>query len=83
MPNGNILSDMDFEQHLSEMGDNQLELIKFVARQQYQMSKRCPVHDKQIRALQNRTKKEIGASGGVGAFIGVIIAGVADYFLRR
>lgn len=79
----NMLSDMEFESRLNELGDNQTELIKFIARQQYQMSKLCPIHDKKIKALQNRTKREMGATGGIGAFIGVSIAAVIDYFMRR
>lgn len=81
--NKGMLSNMEFEQRLNEMGDNQTELIKFVARQQYEMSKLCPVHTIKIKALETRSKKEIGASGGIGAVIGVAIAGVVDYFLRR
>lgn len=79
----NFLSDMEFEQRLTDMGDNQLELIRFVARQQYQMSKLCPVHSKKIKDLENRTKKEIGTTGGIGAILGVAIASVIDYLLRR
>ena len=78
-----MLSDMDFEHRLNEMGDNQTELIKFIARQQFQMSKLCPIHEKQIKAIQHRTKKEIGASGGIGAVLGVVIATVIDFLLRR
>ncbi len=78
-----MLESMDFEQHLQEMGDNQLELIKFIARQQFQMSTLCPVHDRRLRRLENRTKKELGVTGGIGAFFGVAIGAVVDYLLRR
>ena len=81
--NPNMLSDMDFEQKLNEQGDNQAELLKFVARNQYQMSKLCPIHSKKIEKLENRTKKELGATGGIGAIIGVAIASVIDYFMRK
>ena len=82
MANG-VLSDMDFEKHLNEMGDNQPELIRFIARQQWQMSKLCPVHDKAIKNLQNRNRKEMGAIGSLGAILGAAFAGIIDYFVRR
>lgn len=74
---------MDFEQHLSNMGNNQIELLKFVARQQWQMGKLCPTHDKWIKALQSRNRKEIGVMGGLGAILGAVFASIADYFIRR
>ena len=84
MPNDKeILNDMEFESHLAEMGDNQLELIKFVARQQYKMSKLCPIHNKRIKALENKDKKMFGLTGGVGGIIGAIVASIIDYFARK
>ncbi len=83
MPNHNILSDMEFEQHLTEMGDNQIELIKFVARQQFTMSTLCPIHSKRIEKLENRTKKELGITNSISAAFGVAIASALDFFLRR
>lgn len=79
----NMLSDMEFEQRLTEMGDNQTELIKFVARQQFEMSKLCPIHDRDIKKLQNRNRKEIGATGGIGALFGASLAAILDYLMRR
>jgi len=79
----NMLSDMEFEEKLKDMGDDQTELLKFVARNQYQSLKLCPIHEKAIKALQNRTKKELGATGGIGAILGVAIATALDYLLRR
>ncbi|KKL61402.1 hypothetical protein LCGC14_2195720 [marine sediment metagenome] len=34
MPEGDMLKDMEFENELTQMGDDQPKLIKFVARQQ-------------------------------------------------
>ena len=78
-----ILSDMDFEQHLQEMGDDQLALLKFVARQQYSMSLLCPLHDKRLKNLENRTKKEIGVTGGISAIVGGAIIAAINYFTSR
>ncbi len=77
----NILSDLDFEKHISELSDR--GLIEFVARQQYDMAKLCPIHDKDIKSLQNKNNKMLGAVGGIGALIGGAITGTLDYFLRR
>ena len=79
----NMLTDLEFEKQLEEFGDDQINLLKFLARQQYQMSKLCPIHDKNIKKLQNRDRKIFGATGGIGAMLGVTIASVIDYFLRR
>jgi len=78
-----FLNDMEFETKLNEMGDNQLELLKFVARQQYQTSKLCPVHNARIKSLENKNKKLFGVVGSIGAIIGSIIAVIVDYILRR
>lgn len=78
-----MLNDMEFESKLNDLGDNQLELLKFVARQQYQTSLLCPIHDRRLRKLENRTKKELGVTGGIGAFFGVAIGAVVDYLMRR
>ena len=79
----NMLTDMEFEQRLVEMGDNQPALIRFIARNQYQMSKLCPIHAKKIKSLENKTTKELGIFGGLGALLGATVAGAIDYFLRR
>lgn len=82
MPN-ELLSDMEFEQRLNEFGDNELELLKFLARQQYHTSKLCPIHSKEIKALQNRDNKMMGIVGGIGAFVGWAISAVINYFTGR
>jgi len=85
-----MLDDMAFNRELEEMGDDLPKLVKFMAWRQFEMTKQletvtqlCPVHGKRIRALENRTKKEIGATGGVSALIGAGIAAAVDYFVRR
>ena len=79
----NILDNMDFEHRLEEMGDNQIELLKFVARQQFAMSQLCPIHDKRIKKLENRGKREIGATSGISAILGAVIVAVIDFLFRR
>ena len=82
MQNGKkILNELEFEQHIAKLDDR--GLIEFVARQQYDMSIICPIHADKIKKLETRRKKELGASGGFGAFIGAAIVGVLDYFIRR
>lgn len=82
MSNGtNMLNELEFEQHIAKLDDR--GLIEFVARQQYEMSKVCPLHDRRLKKIEGRTKKELGASGGIGAIAGGIIMGLVDYFLRR
>ena len=91
MPNGKeLLNDMDFNKKLDEMGDDLPSLVKFMAWRQYDMTKQlaevtslCPVQNKRIQKLETRGKKEVGASGGVGAVIGVAIATLIEFFLRR
>ena len=82
MPNGRYINEnLDFEEHIHTMDDR--SLLEFVARQQYETSKLCPIHAREIKALQSRTKKELGATGGIGAILGVAMATALDYLLRR
>lgn len=75
-----INSDLEFEQHIAELSDR--GLIEFVARQQRDMSKVCPAHDRRLKKVESRTKKELGVSGGLGALITAVILGVIEYFRR-
>ena len=82
MNNGKkILNELEFEQHIAKL--NNRGLIEFVARQQYDMSLLCPVHSRDIERLKKRSRKEIGASGGIGVVIGGVLLGIVDFFLRR
>ena len=78
-----MLNALEFEQRLEEFGDNQLELLKFVARQYYETSNLCPIHDKSIKNLEKQNKKLFGIVGGAGAILGTAITAMVDYFLRR
>ena len=82
MQNGHgILNELEFEKHIAELDDR--GLIEFVARTQYDMAKLCPVQDKRLSKLESRSRKQIGASGGVGAVFGGLVMGAIDYFIRR
>ncbi len=75
MPNGRyILNDLEFEKQIKEMSDR--ELMEFSARLGYTNCIR-------IQSLENRNKRTMTVSGGIGGVIGVAIASVIDYFLRR
>ena len=78
-----MLKEMDFEKRLNDFGDNQLELLKFVARQQYQTMKLCPMHDSRINKLERTNKKVLVSVGGAGTFVGGLIIGVIEYFRIR
>lgn len=81
--NPNFLNDMEFEKRLSEMGDNQPELIKFVARQQFSSSKTLTTHNSRIAILENGDRKMSGIVGGItGAITGIVI-GVLNYLVHR
>ena len=88
MPNGmlnnrSMLSDLEFENQLNDMGDNQPELIKFVARQQFAGSKLLAVHDKKIFDLENGDRKASGIVGGISGTISSIIIGIISYFSNK
>ena len=82
MPNG-MLNDLEFENQLNDMGDDQPELIKFVARQQFTSSKLLAVHDKKISDLENGDRKTSSIAGGISGTISSIIIGVISYFTNK
>ena len=69
-----ILNDLQLEQDMKEMGDRQL--LEFCVRLGYSNAIR-------ISGLESRTKKELGATGGIGAIIGVAVATVFESLWRR
>ena len=81
MPSNEINNELEFEQHISKLTDR--GLIEFVARQQSDMSKVCPAHDKTIKKVEGRANKAMGASGGVGALLGGVIMWLIELFIRR
>ncbi len=83
MPDNEMLEDLEFENQITAMGDNQTELIKFVARQQYSSGKTVASLGKRVKSLENKNKKTMGAVGGVSAVVAGIIVAAVDYFLKR
>ena len=83
MADHDMLDDLEFENQISELGDNQPELIKFVARQQFSTSKVLVSHDKRIKSLENKNKKLFGFVGATGAILATAVTATIDYLLRR
>ena len=79
MPNG-ILNDIEFENQINELGDNQLALIKFVARQQFETCKRCVDHTSRIGILETGSKKISSITGGISGTITAVIISIINYF---
>jgi len=76
-----INSDLEFEAHIKKLNDR--GLIEFVARQQYDMAKICPIHDKRLKAVEGKSKKALASSGGIGVIIGGIIIAIVEYFSKK
>jgi len=68
---GNMLTDMEFEEQLKSMGDRQL--LEFTARQVYD-------HGRRIQCIERQNKRMIGIFGAAGTIIGSIIATIIAYF---
>ena len=82
MPNGRyFLNDIELEQAIKQMDDRQL--LEFTARQTYAVSNLAFTNEKRIGRLESRSKKELRATGGIGAILGVAIASALDFLLRR
>ncbi len=54
MAENEMLSDLEFENQMNALGDDQLGLIKFVARQQYDAGKVIAEHGKRISQRRSR-----------------------------
>ena len=79
MPDNEMLEDAEFENQMTAMGEDQLALTKFVARQQYQSGKVVGSNVKRIKRLEKQNKKVFSAVGIMSA--GIVAA--LDYLLRR
>lgn len=81
-PNGRyVLNDLEFEQKINQMSDR--ELLEFTARQTYDVCILAADNKRRITTLETQNHRRAGFVGGFGALIGVAIASVADYFMRR
>ena len=78
-----ILNDIEFENQLNKLGDNHIDLIKFVARQVYEVRITAFDHAQRLTTLENRDKKLFGTIGGISGAIGAGIVAAIDYIMRR
>ncbi len=78
-----MLNDMDFENQMSELGDNLPELVKFVARQAYTTSRLTVSHEKRITDLEGRNNRFFGAVGGISGLLGAAFVKAIDYLVTR
>jgi len=78
-----MIDSMEFENQLAKLGDNQTELIKFVARQQYESCQILTSHDTRIVTLETGNKKMSGITGGITGTITGVIVGLISYFTNK
>ena len=83
MPDNDMLRDAEFENQITEMGDDQPRLLRFVATQQFQASKVLMDHGKRIKSLEGQNKKLFGIVGGGSALIASAITATIDFLLKR
>ena len=83
MPEIDMLEDAEFENQITEMGDDQPRLLRFVATQQFKTGKVLIDHGKRIKRLEKQNKKVMGAVGGASAILATAITATIDYFLKR
>jgi len=76
-----FLNDLEFEEHLSVMGDRELQ--EFIARQTYSVYTLARSNERRINILESRGNKFIGLVGAIGAFVGAIIIAVINYLAGR
>ena len=69
-----VINDLEFEKELSQMNTD--DKLNFIARLSYSNSIR-------ISSLEAGNKKTLGIIGGAGGILGVAIASIIDYILRR
>ena len=84
MPNNGgrkILNELEFEKEIEGMDDR--TLLEFVARQQYSMSKQCPLQDNRINNLEKGSKKLSSIAGGIAGLVAAIVAGIINYFVTK
>ena len=82
MPNGSeMLEEMNLEEQLKKFSDR--ELSEFTARQVYELSNICNLHERQIKILVGRDNKTFGLVGGASGILGSAIIAVLNYFTNR
>ena len=82
-PEIDMLEDAEFENQLTALGDDQLALTKFVARQQFATAKIMVSHGKRLKSLERKNRRLLGAIGVAGAIIATAVTATIDYFIFR
>ena len=83
MSDHDMFDDLEFENEITEMGDDQPRLLRFVATQQFKTSKILVDHSKRINSLENKNKKVMGFVGGASAVFATAVTATLNYFLGR
>ena len=82
MTNGiEFLNDMELEERIKTMDSRKLQ--EFIARQVYQVCVLAGSNERRIVALEKRNHRIMGMVGSFGAFLGAMIMGAVDFFIRR
>ena len=76
----NFLDRMELDKRIEGMENRQL--MEFTAKEVYSISVQVTDHQKRIKKLENRNRKEMGLVGTIGGILGVAFASILDYFLR-
>lgn len=69
-----MLDDLEFEQKLSDMPDR--ELMEFIARRTFAMTRTCEAHGKRLAALELQRGPGARVIAGIGAAVGGAMAGL-------
>ena len=83
MAENEMLEDLEFENEMTEMGDDQLKLVKFSLRQQNKSNKLVASHGRRIRSLEKKNFRLFGFVGLAGAFLGSAFVTIIDYLFGR
>lgn len=78
-----MLENMEFEERLNDLGDDEPELIRFIARQQFATSKVLVNHGRRIKKVEGQSKRTMGIIGGVGAVIATAFIQTLNYLLGK
>ncbi len=78
-----MLSDMEFEHKLAEMGDDQPALLRFVAREAWKAAKLVQDHENRLKVIETRDANALTIGGGVGGVIGAAGASFVYWLMNK
>ncbi len=81
--NDGMLSDMEFEHKLVEMGNDQPALLRFVARESWKASKLAQDHGKRLTKIEARDSNALTIGGGVGGVIAAALSAFIYWILSK